>query len=60
MNNKKSAQPQLFAMLTSNFLKTPFLKKLKLGVVEKLQASALRLINEKVYSGIPQGFNLPH
>ena len=56
---KKVPNPNFLPWLTSNFLKTPFFKKFILGVVGKLQASALRLINQKAYSGIPQGFILP-
>ena len=57
---KKVPNPNFLPWLNSNFLKTHFFKKLILGVIGKLQASALRLVNQKIYSGIPQGFILPH
>ena len=56
---KKSAQTQLFAMAQLQFSQNSFFQKLILGVIGKLQASALRLVNQKIYSGIPQGFILP-
>ena len=37
---KKVPNPNFLPWLTSNFLKTPFFKNLKLGVIGKLRASA--------------------
>ena len=45
---KKSAQPQLFAMAQLQFSQNSALPL----VIGKLQASALRLVNQKIYSGI--------
>ena len=56
---KKVPNPNFLPWFNSNFLKFHFFKKLILGVIGKLQASALRLVNQKIYSGIPQGFILP-
>ena len=56
---KKVPNPNILPWLNSNFLKFNFFKKLILGVIGKLQASALRLVNQKIYSGFPQGFILP-
>ena len=56
---KKVPNPNFLPWLNSNFLKFHFFKKLILGVIGKLQARALRLVNQKIYSGFPQGFILP-
>ena len=56
---KKVPSSNFLPWLNSYFLKTHFFKKLILVVIGKLQASALRLVNQKIYSGIPQGFILP-
>ena len=56
---KKCPTPTFCHGSTPIFSKLIFFKKLILGVIGKFQASALQLVNQKIYSGIPQGFIVP-